>query len=182
MERNLTHVALFAALIAALGLIPRFEIAPGLGITAQSMGVMLCGTVLGARLGFLAAGLFVLVLLLGLPIWAGGVGGLGLLATAKVGFILGFPPAALATGWVMHRLSGKAPLTISAFSASVLGGMGVLYAFGIPGMAWGLGKTLAEASLIALAFIPGDLVKAALAAAVTAAIAKARPGALMSRP
>ncbi len=126
MERNLTHVALFAALIAALGLIPRFEIAPGLGITAQSMGVMLCGTVLGARLGFLAAGLFVLVLLLGLPIWAGGVGGLGLLATAKVGFILGFPPAALATGWVMHRLSGKAPLTISAFSASVLGGMGVL--------------------------------------------------------
>ncbi|MGQ0610141.1 MAG: biotin transporter BioY [Paracoccaceae bacterium] len=182
MERKLTHVALFAALIAALGLIPRFEIVPGLGITAQSMGVMLCGTVLGARLGFLAAGLFELVLLLGLPIWAGGVGGLGLLATAKVGFILGFPPAALATGWAMQRLSRRAPVPLAALVASVLGGMGVLYAFGIPGMAWGLGKTLGEAGLIALAFIPGDLVKAALAAAVTAAIARARPGALMSRP
>lgn len=179
MERHLTHVALFAALIAILGLIPRFEIVPGLGITAQSMGVMLCGTVLGARLGGLAAGLFVLVLLIGLPVWAGGVGGLGLLMTAKVGFILGFPPAAFATGWVMRRMGG--PVTVAAFVASVLGGMVVLYAFGIPGMAWGLGKTLGEAAAISLAFIPGDLIKAALAAGLTAAIARSRPAALLSR-
>ncbi len=179
MERNLTHIALFAALIAVLGVIPRFEIFPGLGITAQSMGVMLCGTVLGARLGGLAAALFTLVLLLGLPIWAGGYGGVGLLATAKVGFILGFAPAAFVTGWVMQRLRGSVP--VSAFIASVLGGMGVLYAFGIPGMAWGLGKTMTEAAVIALGFIPGDLVKAVLAAAVTATIAKARPVALLSR-
>ena len=179
MERNLTHVALFAAMIAALGLIPRFEIVPGIGITAQSMGVMLCGTILGARLGAMAAGLFVLVLLLGLPIWAGGVGGLGLLATGKVGFIIGFPFAALVTGWLMS----KAPLPVAygAFFASVLGGMVVLYAFGIPGMAWGLGKSLTAAGVIALGFIPGDLVKAVLTAGITATVAKARPQALLSR-
>ncbi|NEY91472.1 biotin transporter BioY [Tabrizicola oligotrophica] len=179
MERNLTHIALFAAMIAALGLIPRFEIVPGIGITAQSMGVMLCGTILGARLGGLAAGLFVLVLLLGLPIWAGGVGGVGLLATGKVGFIVGFPFAAFVTGWMMSRLPASIP--VSAFFASVIGGMGVLYAFGIPGMAWGLGKTLNEALVISLSFIPGDLVKAVLTAAITAAVAKARPAALLSR-
>lgn len=179
MERNLTHVALFAAMIAALGLIPRFEIFPGLGITAQSMGVMLCGTILGARLGGLAAGLFVLVLLLGLPIWAGGAGGIGLLATAKVGFIIGFPFAAFATGWVMTRL--PLPVSYSAFLAAILGGMAVLYAFGIPGMAWGLGKSLTEAAVIALGFVPGDLVKAVLTAGITATIAKARPQALLSR-
>lgn len=179
MERNLTHIALFAAMIAALGLIPRFEIIPGIGITAQSMGVMLCGTILGARLGGMAAALFVLVLLLGLPIWAGGVGGLGLLATGKVGFILGFAPAAFVTGWVMTRMGGN--VTLSALAASVIGGMGMLYAFGIPGMAWGLGKTLPEAATIALAFIPGDLVKAALTAGITATVAKARPAALLSR-
>lgn len=179
MERNLTHIALFAAMIAALGLIPRFEIVPGIGITAQSMGVMLCGTILGARLGGLAAALFTLVLLLGLPIWAGGVGGLGLLATGKVGFILGFAPAAFVTGWVMTRMSAN--VTVSAFAAAILGGMGVLYAFGIPGMAWGLGKSLTEAATIALAFIPGDLVKAALTAGITATIAKARPASLLSR-
>lgn len=180
MERHLTHVALFAAMIAALGLIPRFEVFPGLGITAQSMGVMLCGSILGARLGGMAAGLFVLVLLLGLPVWAGGQGGIGLLATGKVGFIVGFPVAAFATGWVMSRLKGG--VAISSFAASVLGGMIVLYGFGIPGMAWGLGKTLNEAALICLAFIPGDLVKAVLAAGITSAIAKARPAALLSRP
>lgn len=179
MERNLTHIALFAAMIAALGLIPRFEIIPGIGITAQSMGVMLCGTILGARLGGLAAGLFVLVLLLGLPIWAGGVGGIGLLATAKAGFIIGFPFAAFVTGWMMRRL--PAPVTFSAFFASIIGGMGVLYAFGIPGMAWGLGKSMNEAIVISLGFLPGDLVKAALTAAITATIAKARPAALLSR-
>jgi biotin transport system substrate-specific component len=179
MERNLTHIALFAAMIAALGLIPRFEVVPGLGITAQSMGVMLCGTILGARLGGLAAALFVLVLLLGLPIWAGGFGGLGLLATAKAGFILGFAPAAFVTGWIMTRMGGS--VTVAAFAASIIGGMGVLYAFGIPGMAWGLGKTLPEAATIAVAFIPGDLVKAVVVAAITRTLAQMRPGALLSR-
>jgi biotin transport system substrate-specific component len=231
MERSLTLVALFAGIIAALGLIPRFEIAPGLGITAQSMGVMLCGTILGARLGGLAAGLFILVMLIGLPIWAGGAGGLGQLATAKVGFILGFAPAAFVTGWIMRKMTGGVWLSalvasvlggmavlypfgipfltaglrqslgfataalvigwfmhkmfgavwLSALVASVLGGMAVLYAFGIPGMAWGLGKTLGEATVIALAFIPGDLIKAVLVAFITTAVARARPGVLMSR-
>ena len=51
MERNLTHIALFAALIAALGLVPKIDLAAGVPITAQSLGVMLCGTVLGARRG-----------------------------------------------------------------------------------------------------------------------------------
>ena len=45
MERNLTMIALFAALIAALGLIPKFTLGFGVPITAQSLGVMLCGTV-----------------------------------------------------------------------------------------------------------------------------------------
>ena len=47
MERNLTLVALFAALIAALALIPKFSLGFGVPITAQSLGIMLCGTVLG---------------------------------------------------------------------------------------------------------------------------------------
>jgi biotin transport system substrate-specific component len=179
MERKLTHIALFAALIAVLGLIPRFEIAPGLGITAQSMGVMLCGTVLGARAGGLAALLFVVLMTLGMPIWAGGLGGLGLYATAKVGFIVGFPVAAFVTGLVMERMRGN--VAVGSFLAAVLGGMAALYAVGIPGMAWGLGKSLTEASVIALAFIPGDLIKAVLAALVTQAIARARPAALLSR-
>lgn len=179
MERKLTHIALFAALIAALGLVPRFEIFPGLAITAQSMGVMLCGTILGARIGGLAALLFVALMSLGLPIWAGGIGGPGIYATAKAGFVIGYPIAAFCTGLVMAQMRGN--VAVGAFAASVIGGMVVLYACGIPGMAFALGKTIPEASVIALAFIPGDLVKAVLVALVTQAVARARPGILMSR-
>ena len=48
MERNLTHIALFAALIAVLGLVPKIDLISGVPITAQALGIMLCGPVLGA--------------------------------------------------------------------------------------------------------------------------------------
>ena len=47
MERSVTHVALFAALIAVLGLVPRIDLAAGVPITAQSLGIMLCARFLG---------------------------------------------------------------------------------------------------------------------------------------
>ena len=103
MERSLTHIALFAALIAALGLVPRIDLAAGVPITAQSLGIMLCGTVLGARKGALAVLLFLLLVALGLPLLAGGRGGLGVFAGPSVGYLVGFPIAAFVAGWVMER-------------------------------------------------------------------------------
>ena len=50
MERDAAHIALFAAMIAALGLVPQITLAFGVPITAQSLGVMLAGAVLGALL------------------------------------------------------------------------------------------------------------------------------------
>ena len=57
---SLVRVALFAALIAVLGLIPRIDIpfAAGVPITAQTLGVMLAGLLLGPRLGAIAVLLF----------------------------------------------------------------------------------------------------------------------------
>lgn len=75
MERNIVLIALFAALIAVLGLIPKITLMSGVPITAQSLGVMLCGTVLGARRGALAVLLFLLLVALGLPLLAGGRAG-----------------------------------------------------------------------------------------------------------
>ena len=68
MEKNLTHISLFAALIAVLGLVTKIDLISGVPITAQSMGVMLCGTVLGAKRGALAVLLFVALVALGLPL------------------------------------------------------------------------------------------------------------------
>ena len=97
MEKNIAYIALFAALIAVLGLIPKITLAFGVPITAQSLGVMLCGTVLGARRGALAVLLFLALVAMGLPLLAGGRGGLGVFASPTVGFLIGFPVASTST-------------------------------------------------------------------------------------
>lgn len=180
MERNVVMIALFAALIAVLGLIPKITLAFGVPITAQSMGVMLCGTVLGARRGALACLLFLLLVAIGLPLLSGGRGGLGLFVSPSAGFLIGWPVAAFVTGWIVENWRG-APLTLVAGLASVIGGIVVLYGFGIAGMALVLEKSLLEAAALVTAFVPGDILKAAIAGMLTAALAKARPGSLLSR-
>lgn len=179
MERNLTHIALFAALVAVLGLVPAITLPGGVPVTAQSLGIMLCGTVLGARRGALAVLLFLALVALGLPLLSGGRGGLGVFAGPSVGFLLGFPLAALVAGLVMERWS--APIGPAAFAGAVLGGIVVLYPLGALGWALMLGKSVAEVQVFLLGFLPGDLVKAVLAGLITRGLAQMRPGSLLSR-
>ena len=174
MERNLTRIALFAALIAALGLVPKIDTSFGVSITAQSLGIMLCGTVLGARNGALAVLLFLALTALGLPLLSGGRGGIGVFASPSVGYLVGFPIAAFVTGWLMTW--SKELSVVATFNAAVFGGIVTLYAFGIPGLALVSGKPLVEAFWGGMVFVPGDVIKAAVAALVTMAVARARPG------
>lgn len=179
MERNVALIALFAALIAALGLIPKLTLAFGVPITAQSLGIMLCGTVLGARRGALSVLLFLGLVAFGLPLLAGGRGGLGVFASPTVGFLVGFPIAAFVTGLIVERWRGN--LAVVSTVASVIGGILVLYAFGVAGLAFMLDKKVAEAALLITAFIPGDVVKAVLAGGITSGLARARPQSILSR-
>lgn len=179
MERSLTHIALFAALIAVLGLIPRIDLAAGVPITAQSLGIMLCGTVLGARRGALAVLLFLALVAAGLPLLSGGRGGIGVFAGPSVGYLVGFPIAAFATGWLMERTTLSVGLAAGA--AAVIGGIGVLYVFGIAGMALMLDLSLTEAAFLGMAFLPGDILKAVIAGMVTQGLARMRPASLLSR-
>lgn len=180
MERNFMMVVLFAALIAALGLVPAITLGSGVPITAQSLAVMLCGTVLGARRGALAVLLVLALVALGLPLLAGGRGGLGVFGSPTVGFLIGWPIAAFVTGTIVSKVRAL-PLTLVAIAASVIGGIVVLYAFGIVGMSVMLGKSLSQAALLATPYLPGDLIKAGIAGMVTGAVARARPESLLSR-
>lgn len=174
MEKDLARIALFAALIAILGLIPKITLAFGVPITAQSLGVMLAGAVLGSRAGGLAVLLFVFATSLGLPLLAGGRGGLGVFASPTVGFVIGFPVAAFVTGLVVEKLHRLSP-GVSAGIGAFIGGIVVMYAFGTVGMSVMLNKTLSEAALLNAAFVFGDLLKAGLCGMLVAAIAKLRP-------
>lgn len=179
MERNLALIALFAALIAGLGMIPKFTLAFGVPITAQTLGVMLCGTVLGARRGALSVLLLLALVALGLPLLSGGRGGLGAFATPSAGFLVGWPVAAFVTGLIVERWRG--PLTLVATVASVIGGILVMYVFGAAGLAFMLDKSLPEAALLVMAFVPGDIIKAVLAGLITSSLARARPASVLSR-
>lgn len=193
MEKNLTYVALFAALIAVLGLIPKIDLMVGVPITAQSLGIMLCGTVLGAKRGALAVVLFLVLVAAGLPLLSGGRGGLALFSGPSAGFLFGFPVAAFVAGLIVERWEAR--IGVSAFVAAVVGGIVVLYAIGIPVLAAQLstesvGKMFAKLPTYAkmplpvalsMLYLPGDLIKCVIAALVTQGIAQTRPSSLLSR-
>lgn len=180
MEKSVAHVALFAAVIAVLGLLPKISLGFGVPITAQTLGVMLCGTILGARRGAMAILLLLLIVALGLPVLAGARGGLGVFVGPTAGFLVGWVPAAFVTGLIMEKWRG-APVALVASVASIIGGILVLYAFGAAGMAIALNKSLPEAAALTLAFVPGDIVKAIVAGLLTSGLARARPSSLLSR-
>lgn len=189
MERNFTLVALFAALIVVLGLVPAIPLGFGVPITMQSLGVMLAGAVLGSWRGALAVLLVQGLVALGLPVLAGGRGGLGIFVGPTAGFLIGWLPAAFVTGLVVERLCSL-NLAVASGIGAVLGGIVVMYAFGIVGF-WlvknaGLAPTdpqmsLGKATAIMAPFIPGDLVKAVLTGVIAQTIARYRPAALLAR-
>jgi biotin transport system substrate-specific component len=169
--RNLALVSLFAALTVALGVvyIPLpFSPVP---VTGQTLGVMLAGGVLGARLGFLSQALVLALVAVGLPVLAGGRGGLGVLVGPSAGYLLAWPLGALVIGWLAARLPAGRLLLPSLLGAMLVGGILVIYVPGVLWLSFITGRPLAEAALAGgLAFMPGDLTKAVAAALATRAL------------
>jgi biotin transport system substrate-specific component len=180
-SRDLALIATFAGVVAALGLVPAFT-PPGFAvpITAQSLGVMLAGAVLGARRGFLSLLLLLVLVAVGLPLLAGGRGGLGVFATPSAGFLIGWPIAAFVVGWLTER-GGPTYKLAWGVVANFVGGIVVLYALGIAGIALVAGISVQAAAVSTWIFIPGDLVKVVVAALVARGVHAAYPG-LLGRP
>jgi biotin transport system substrate-specific component len=179
--RDVVNVALFAALIALFGLVPRIDLPflAGVPITVQTLGVMLAGLLLGPRLAALSVLLFLFMVLLGAPFLSGGRGGLGVLFGPTVGFLLGWIPGALVVGLVYVGLTQPAQnsqryrvprrglsIFFAAALASFIGGILVIYALGIPMLAWRANMALEQATAVSLAFLPGDILKLVIAASI----------------
>jgi biotin transport system substrate-specific component len=186
--RDLALVAVFVGIMAALGAVPGltpFGIA--VPITAQSMGVMLAGGILGARRGALSLLVFVLLVACGLPLLANGRGGLGVLTGPSGGFIIGFPFAAFVTGLLAEagarrfaaRGQNVAYTAGWGFLANVVGGIAALYVFGIAGLMVLGHMALDQAFTVSWIYVPGDLAKAAVAAIVAAGVHRGYPGLLV---
>lgn len=179
--RNMALVAVFAGFIAALGIVPAFT-PPGFSvpITAQSLGVILAGAILGGRKGFAAVALLLVLVALGLPLLAGGRGGLGQFVTPAAGFLFTWPIAAFVTGWLTER--GGAPYRLGwGIVANIVGGILVMYVGGIAGMAAVGGLSVPAAAVATWIYIPGDLVKVVLAAVIARGVHTAYPGLIAAR-
>lgn len=173
---DLALVATFAALIAVCSLVAVTVGAVPVPITLQTFAVLLAGMVLGPRRAVLAVLLYLLVGLAGLPVFAGARGGLGVLAAPSAGYLLSFPLAAAAVAAVVTRVRARGLVASTAVlvGAGVLGIL-VIYAVGVPVMAWRAEMSLGAAFTFNAAFVPFDAIKLALAAVTGAAVLRAFP-------
>lgn len=195
---DVARIAVFAAIVAVLGLPGGFAVFGSVPITAQTLGVMLAGAILGAWRGALSLLVFLALVALGLPLLAGGHGGLGVFVGPTAGYLVGWVAGAFVVGLIVHGRTGTGRLrsgesggasntsgtssnsrrTPTAFRTVVgvlAGGILVIYAFGIPVQAAVLRLALDQVALQSLVFVPGDLVKAAIAVAIVLTLLRAYP-------
>jgi len=162
----MAYVAVMAGLIAVCSWI---SIPTTVPFTLQTFAVFLAVGVLGGRRGTFAVLVYILLGAVGLPVFAGFTGGLGILLGATGGYILGFLFSALLY-WAMTQALGERPAVMVA--AMVLG-LAVCYAFGtawfmvVYARANGPVGLTAALGWCVFPFIIPDLVKAALAMGLT---------------
>ncbi|WP_405135381.1 biotin transporter BioY [Nocardia sp. NBC_01388] len=174
-SRDLAQIALFAAIMVVLGFFPLIQL-PGAfaPFTSQTLGVILAGSILGARRGALAMLLFDVLVLAGLPVLPGGRGGLSVIMGPTGGFIIAYPIGALVIGFLTERLWKHYNLPI-AVVINFVGGALVLYMIGVPWMAVAADLPLHKAIVTSVAFLPGDVVKTVIGSLAAIAVRRAYP-------
>ncbi|WP_394251739.1 biotin transporter BioY [Arthrobacter pityocampae] len=180
---DLSLVAVFAALIAALAILPGIPVGPlGVPITLQTLGVMLAGIVLGPARGTAAVLLYLVVGLIGLPVFSGFSGGFGVLAGPSAGYLVAFPLAALVAGLlavvVLRRQRFRVPLL---FLACLAASLVTIHPLGIAGLMVNAGLPLPEAVAVDAVYLPGDVLKNILAAVIAVSVHRAFPRLLAGR-
>jgi biotin transport system substrate-specific component len=172
--RDIARIAVFAAIIAALGLVGPIPV-PGLvPITAQTLGIILAGAVLGPRRGAAAVTVFLLLVFIGLPLLSGGHGGAAVFVGVTAGYLIGWIPGAFVVGVIAY--SGRGPVAWWRVAlGGIVGGILVIYFFGIPVQSAVTGLPLGQTIFTSLVFLPGDLIKIVIATLITVALWRAYP-------
>jgi len=149
--------ALFAALTGVGGLIAIPLPFTPVPITLQIFFTFLAGAVLGKYLGALSQAIYLLLGVVGLPVFAKGSSGIGALLGPTGGYLMGFIPAAFLVGYLLERRDNP-PLGL-IFLAMVLG-LIAIYLPGVGWLMWVARMNLIKAFLLGvLPFLPGDAVK-----------------------
>ena len=167
--RNLILCALMAALITA-GAFIRITLTP-IPFTLQFTFVLLAGLLLGPKYGPLSVAVYVVLGLIGIPVFTSG-GGIGYVITPTFGYLLGFIFCAFAAGFVRNRLKKATFLRLILSAAAgvlctYLIALPYLYFLGV----FIINKPLAVGTLLTsycAIFLPTDLLQGAAAAFLAA--------------
>lgn len=161
--KSLVNLSFWAALISVgawialpIGAVP---------ITLQTMFVLAAGLNLGPKYGFMAAGLYVVAGLAGLPILSAGMAGLGAVKSPTAGFLLSFPLMAFIAGFAHPR----ATTDFSWLKGVGWCGLATLALYGAGSLGLHINAKLSwpKAWLLLIAFLPGDALKIFLALSLT---------------
>jgi biotin transport system substrate-specific component len=160
--RMMVYASLLAALTAASAL---FSIQIGdIPVILYNFFILLMGLLLGARWGTASIAVYLLAGSLGLPVFAGGKGGLAILLGPTGGYLIGFLPAVFIIGFISEKFSQRLLPDI----LGLLCGTIVIYAFGVVQLKIVLDKTwMVSLAIGFFPFIIFDVIKL-VAAAVTA--------------
>lgn len=152
--------SLFVAALAQVEIPLPFTPVP---ITGQTFGVLLVGAALGSKRGAASLGLYLAEGMIGLPFFAGGAHGLGVVIGATGGYLLGFIVAAYLVGQLAERgLERSARTSFLPF----LVGTAIIYACGVTWLAIVLESFSKALEFGLLPFLIGDIIKLIAAAII----------------
>jgi biotin transport system substrate-specific component len=162
---NVALVLAGTALVAGLAqlVIPAWPVP----FTGQTLGVLLVGAALGPLRGSLSLGLYLVLGLVGLPVFApqedgSHLTGLAALVAPSFGYVVGFVVAAGVVGW-FSRLKWDRNVLKTVLSFTI--GSAIIYVFGVAGLMITLGVTFVQALTFGVVpFLIGDAIKALIAA------------------
>lgn len=180
-SREIALVGLMAAIMVVVTLLTRIPfVAATIPFSMQPLVAVLAGTLLGSRLGGLSVLIYILLGLVGLPVFAAEpFGGPAYILKPTFGFLMGQAAAAYISGKLIERCLQKGK--VNYLFASVIG-MAVIYVVGLPYLYlifnYYLGKAFPVMTVIQTGFLPfvlWDVLKAVLVAILAGAIHRRLP-------
>ncbi|MBM7561050.1 biotin transporter BioY [Fusibacter tunisiensis] len=168
---HMIYIGLFAALLSILSLLPPIPLPfSPVPITFQVLGIFIVSGLLTPKISTMTVLVYLLLGGIGIPVFAGGTAGVGVLLGPTGGYLLGFIPATFLSSSVLrHYKTPKTQHYIFAFSLGLIGIYlpGTLQLSAVTGLS--LDKALTVGSL---PYIPLDFIKIIMATWITKSLAR----------
>lgn len=160
--RDLVRIALCSAAICVLA---PFSVPIGaVPISLATLGVYIASGILGSKKGTIAVIIYILIGIMGVPVFSGFGSGLGKVLGVTGGYLIGYIPCAFISGKIIENSSRDKRTCIIAFIIATF----ILYAFGT---AWFMAQTknglIESLTMCVVPFLMGDLLKIIVASFVS---------------